>query len=216
MSKLVAPEPCPLCQTQCDEEFSRDKKRPYLQCPHCKLVFVPRHFHLSAQQEKAEYDKHQNQADDMGYRRFLARTVTPLIKQLPKNAQGLDFGCGPGPTLSLMMQEADLACDNYDLYYFNHPELLQRQYDFITMTEVIEHLATPINQLQQLDQLLKPSATLAVMTKRVLSADKFKNWHYKNDPTHICFYSIETFEYISDQFNWKLDIIDQDVVFFEK
>jgi len=47
---------------------------------------------------------------DPRYRRFLARLAEPLIAHLPKGARGLDFGCGPGPTLSLMLREAGFAC----------------------------------------------------------------------------------------------------------
>ena len=105
---------------------------------------------------------------------------------------------------------------NYDLYYFNLPELLERRYDFVTMTEVIEHIADPQSLLIQLDSLLKQAGILAIMTKRVIDQQAFSNWHYKNDPTHICFYSLKTFEWIGRKLNWRLEIIDKDVVFFYK
>lgn len=211
---------CPLCQ-QPSSFLCEDKKRRYLRCQNCFLVWVEKCYQLSAEAEKAEYDKHENNPQDAGYRRFLSRTFSPLLKQLkhkPLSAtcEGLDFGCGSGPAISELAREAGLKVENYDLYYFNRPELLERQYDFITLTEVIEHIAEPQNLLEQLDSLLKSSAILAVMTKRVTSQEAFSQWHYKNDPTHICFYSKETFEWIAAQMGWRLQLVDKDVIFFHK
>ena len=207
---------CPLCGEEDLREFHIDKRRSYLQCSECHLVSVPHEHHLSSALEKAEYDKHQNNSEDEGYRRFLARTFTPLVAQIPEKAVGLDYGCGPGPTISEMAKELGILMYNYDLYYFNQPDLLDKQYDFVTMTEVIEHIADPQSLLNRLDSMLKKSGILAIMTKRVQSRDAFAGWHYKNDPTHICFYSIATFEWIARMIGWRLEIIDKDVVFFHK
>jgi len=207
---------CPLCQSVDTSLFARDKKRDYQRCETCKLVSVPGEFHLNASQEKAEYDKHQNDPQDKGYQGFLARTTQPLFSRMNAQSDGLDFGCGPGPAISDMAKEYELKVSNYDLYYFNNPELLKLKYDFVTMTEVIEHIARPAPLLEQLDSLLRPCAILAIMTKRVLDEEAFKRWHYKNDPTHISFYSIETFEWIAEKLNWQLEVIEQDVVFFHK
>jgi len=217
---------CPLCLSQQHlAEYYVDKNRAYLRCASCGLVSVDDSYLLSAGDEKTQYDYHQNDPDNDGYRQFLSRTFAPLLKELTKlkqqtkfssSAEGLDFGCGSGPTLSVMAEEAGISISNYDLYYFNFPELLNRQYDFVTMTEVIEHIADADKLLKQLDSLLKPNAILAVMTKRLIDREHFKKWHYKNDPTHIRFYSIETFQWIAEKLNWRLEIIDQDVVFFYK
>jgi len=211
---------CPLCRNnQILAEYHQDKHRTYVQCSRCKLVIVPEEYLLTEEQEKAQYDHHQNDPTDKAYQKFLSRTFEPLILKISKiltKAEGLDFGCGSGPTISVMAEALGIKVSNYDLYYFNHPELLTKQYDFITMTEVIEHIAQADNLLQLLDGLLKPNSILAVMTKRVIDKEHFKQWHYKNDPTHIRFYSVQTFQWIAQQFNWQLEIIDQDVVFFIK
>lgn len=207
---------CPLCLSGDSQWYHRDKYRTYYQCNTCELVFVPKQYHLNPEQEKAEYDKHQNDSKDLAYRKFLSRTLTPLLTQVSNDAIGLDFGCGPGPTIAVMAAEQGVTIKNYDLYYFNAQERLKERYDFITMTEVIEHIAEPNQLLQQLDALLREGAILAIMTKLVISLEAFKQWHYKNDPTHICFYSIVTFEWISRQSGWRLQVIDKDVVFFHK
>ncbi len=216
MCNVISSPYCQLCTKNTLQEFFQDKKRTYLQCETCGIISVPVEYHLSSTDEKAVYDKHQNTPDDPGYRRFLSRTFEPLIARIQDNAIGLDFGCGPGPTISVMAKERGITVHNYDLYYFNQPKLLEKQYNFVTMTEVIEHVANPELLLNQLDLMLKPEGILAIMTKRAIDLQAFKNWHYKNDPTHICFYSLKTFAWIGHKFNWRLEVIDKDVIFFYK
>ncbi|MCL1138110.1 class I SAM-dependent methyltransferase [Shewanella pneumatophori] len=207
---------CPLCQQPQLQLFHQDKFRDYMRCQHCALVSVPSQFLLNAADEKAIYDQHQNDANDLGYRKFLSRALDPVLARVDKSASGLDFGCGPGPTISVMAAEQGFEISNYDLYYFNQPEKLAKQYDFITMTEVIEHVADAQALLTCLDSLLKPGSILLVMTKRVTDVTAFSKWHYKNDLTHINFYSTATFEWIAQQYGWALEVLGNDVVLFTK
>ena len=207
---------CPLCQQPKLQLFHQDKFRQYMRCENCALVSVPNEFLLSAAAEKAIYDQHENDANDLGYRKFLSRALDPVLARIDNNAKGLDFGCGPGPTISVMAAEQGIAMSNYDLYYFNQPELLAKQYDFVTMTEVIEHVADAKALLAKLDSLLKPGALLLIMTKRVTDVVAFSRWHYKNDLTHINFYATETFEWIAEHYGWELEVLGNDVVLFTK
>lgn len=209
-------ENCPLCAGAEVADYHRDQRRAYLQCLDCQLVFVPQRFHLSAEQEKAEYDLHENDPQDLGYRSFLNRLAEPLLDRLEPQSQGLDFGCGPGPCLSLMFEERGHRVALYDLYYANYPALLEVQYDFITATEVVEHLARPLVELEKLWRLLKPGGQLAMMTKLVASPEKFANWHYKSDPTHISFFSVATFDYLGQRWGSAPQFIGADVVIFTK
>jgi hypothetical protein len=43
--------------------------------------------------------------------------------------------------------------------------------------------------------MLKPRGLLAVNTQRV--PDTFENWWYHRDPTHVVFYSLNTFLWIA-------------------
>lgn len=209
---------CPLCHGVELSAYHQDKKRSYVHCQQCHLVFVPRQFHLTIEQEKAEYDKHDNLALDDGYRRFLNRTLMPLLTEVKHRfgeaAIGLDFGCGEGQHLSAMAREQGVKILNYDLYYHDCAENLQRSYEFVVLTEVIEHLLDARRIWLQLTSLLKPGGILAMMTKRVRNPEAFSTWHYKNDPTHIAFYSDTTFRYVADWLNMELQVIANDVVFF--
>ncbi|MBT1445240.1 methyltransferase domain-containing protein [Shewanella sp. JM162201] len=204
---------CNLCGASDLYLFAEDKRRPYYRCRHCALVQVPSPFHLSPEAEKAEYDKHDNGEDSPGYRHFLSRTLTPLLPRLAPGARGLDYGCGAGALLAKMAAEQGYQFAPYDLYYFPDRSVLNSRYQCITLTEVIEHVADAAALLDELARLITPGGILAIMTKRVLSAEAFSRWHYKNDPTHINFYSDETFAWITAERGWQLELVDKDVVF---
>ena len=206
---------CPLCRAPEGIPFYQDS-REYFRCPECALVFVlPCHF-LSPEEEKSVYDLHENSADDSGYRHFLARLFNPLSQRLTPNSRGLDFGSGPAPTLSLMFEEAGHSMELYDPFYAPDDNLLQQQYDFIVAAEVVEHLHYPRQELDRLWSCLKPNGLLGIMTKRVIDREAFSRWHYKRDPTHVCFFSTETFRWLADHWGSILTYPDKDVVLFTK
>ena len=54
------------------------------------------------------------------------------------------------------------------------------------------------------------------MTQLLLVPDAFPAWHYKNDPTHICFYAPATFAWLAKQWSAQLTFPDRDVAVFYK
>lgn len=213
---LDTPPACPLCGRGQTAPYHQDRRREYFHCRICRLVFVPRAFHLSRGAEKAEYDRHQNDPDDPGYRRFLSRLFLPLQARLAPGSRGLDFGSGPGPALAAMLTEAGHDVALYDPFYAADSGVLDARYDFITVTEVAEHLHRPGPELDRLYRLLKPGGILGIMTKHVINRDRFARWHYINDPTHVCFFSRPTFTWLAKRWGARLDIVDQDAILIEK
>lgn len=209
--------PCPLCHSTGNSIFfHRDRTRDYYRCGQCQLIHVSPSKHLSREEEQAEYDKHQNSPDDRGYRTFLSRLFAPLNDRLSPESCGLDFGCGPGPTLSVMFEEAGHQMHLYDPLYKPNNEALKRQYDFVTASEVVEHLHHPAAELERIWNILKPGGWLGVMTKLALGKEAFAKWHYKNDMTHVCFFSEETMEWLADHWETSYELIGKDVILFQK
>jgi SAM-dependent methyltransferase len=205
-----------LCREHTAKEFYQDRHRDYLVCEGCHLVFVPPEQLLSEIEEKAAYDHHQNSPADLEYRRFLSRLFLPLQDRIAPGSHGLDFGSGPGPTLSIMFEEVGHTITIYDYFYAKNPAALQQTYDFITATEVVEHLHDPGTILRKLWTLLKPGGYLGLMTKLVRDQQAFTTWHYKNDRTHVCFFSRTTFEWLADQWKTEVEFFDNDVMLFHK
>lgn len=212
---------CPLCKSdECvlffEERGEKRVKRPFHQCPTCSLIFVPPAHFLSATDEKKQYDFHQNDPADLRYRRFLSRLFLPMQERLSPNSLGLDFGSGPGPTLSLMFEEVGHRVAIYDPFYAPESDVFNQTYDFITSSEVVEHLHNPKRELNRLWSLLKPGGTLGIMTKLAISQATFANWHYKNDPTHVSFFSRETFNWLAAQWQAELEFFHKDVILLYK
>lgn len=207
---------CPLCSTPNSGFYSEDLRRRYRRCRQCKLVFVPAEYFLSAADERTHYDLHQNSPSDPNYRGFLKPVLNAICDRVTPPARGLDFGCGPGPTLSCMLEEAGYQASIYDPFYANDPSVLDGDYDFISCTEVAEHLHYPGTVFAQLFSLLKAGGWLAIMTRQLPAKDRFANWHYKNDPTHVCFYARATFAYLAARFNAHLEVISTDLVLLQK
>lgn len=207
---------CPLCLLSECRPYHRDRIRAYWHCSRCALVFVPAAEHLSEDAEKAEYDRHQNGPEDVGYRRFLDRLFGPLAQRLPAGSDGLDFGSGPGPTLSVMFIEAGHSMSEYDKFYQPDASVLAREYDFVTATEVVEHLRDPARELARIWACVRPGGFLGVMTKLVRDRDAFAGWHYIRDPTHVCFFARATFEYLAECWGATLTFVAADALIMGK
>lgn len=208
---------CPLCDAgNPASPYVCDKRRCYYRCLRCDLIWVDPADYLSRAGEKAEYDLHENSPQDPAYRRFLSRLAMPLMECLPQRASGLDFGCGPGPALALMLREQGYKMALYDLFYFDNKALLEERYDFITATEVFEHLHKPQQVIAQLWGSLETGGILGIMTKLAGDQAAFEKWHYKNDPTHVCFYSRETFGWLAKWLEAELEFVGPDVIFLRK
>lgn len=205
---------CPLCSSSEMREFHHDGRRDYLRCDRCDLIAVPPQQRLDPVAEKAIYEQHNNRSDDPGYRAFLARLMVPLRERLTPGAEGLDFGCGPGPTLSVMFEEAGFMMQLHDPFFHSNPEALQRQYDFITATEVAEHLFTPGETLGHLVSCLRPGGWLGLMTMRV--PEDFASWHYIRDPTHVVFFSDRCLAWFADRHNLTLVLAGREVALMGK
>lgn len=170
----------------------------------------------SPQEERAHYAHHQNDPNDARYRRFLSRVSEPLAPRLRPGGVGLDFGCGPGPTLSVMLREQGFDIRDYDPYFVPDDLALQSTYDFITCTETIEHFHCPADEFERLDRLLRPGGWLAVMTEILDTDERFPTWWYVRDPTHVSFYRHDTMRWIARRRGWQTHQPSKNVVFFLK
>jgi 2-polyprenyl-3-methyl-5-hydroxy-6-metoxy-1,4-benzoquinol methylase len=212
----VALELCPVCEQNRLSDFVTISHQRYLRCVACEAKIMAPECRLSMDEERAIYELHKNDAGDPGYRRFLSRLSEPLLGQLTSGMVGLDFGCGPGPVLAGMLREAGMVVRVYDPFFYPQTEVLHCQYDFITCTEVLEHLYHPMAVFRQLNRLLKPGGWLGVMTCFQTDDARFANWHYRRDPTHVVFYREFTLASVARIMGWKFTVPLKDVALFQK
>lgn len=207
---------CILCGSRRVTPFAHVHAREYLACATCDLVFMAPEYRLDATAEKARYMLHENHPDDERYRAFLSRLAQPLAERLHPGARGLDFGSGPGPTLSVMLEEQGFPMEIYDPFFAPDHSVLKQTYDFITCTEAVEHFYTPAEEFTRFDAMLKPGGWLGIMTETLTDPAQFASWWYVLEPSHVCFYRPSTFEWIASHFSWHLTMPRKQVALFRK
>lgn len=207
---------CPLCSDDRIRPFARVGDDRYHRCPSCDLVFLDPELRPDRGVERARYETHENDPEDPRYRAFLDRLAGPLIDRLAPGAHGLDYGSGPGPALSVMLEERGFPTEIYDPFFAPDPAPLRRRYDFVTCSETAEHFHDPGGELARLDGLLRPGGWLGLMTGVLTDDIDFPTWWYARDPTHVAFYSPATLEWIAGHFGWTLERPSTNVALFRK
>lgn len=215
-SDTAMPIACPLCSAE-THAFCEDRARRYLECPGCGLVTADPASHLSPADERAIYDLHQNDPADARYRAFLSRLADPLRARLAPGMRGLDFGCGPGPVLSMLLREAGMAMTDYDPFYAPDPQALRHEYDFVTCTEVVEHFRDPLVGWTQLIARVRPGGWLGVMTQ--LAPDlpqNFLRWRYRDDRTHVSFHRLSTLRWLATRFGFSVEQVESQAFLMQR
>lgn len=213
---MNAASACPVCRGAGARAFRTVEGRDYLSCDLCEARFLdPRH-HPGREEELAHYLHHRNDPADAGYRRFLSRLAEPLLERLGQPSRGLDFGCGPGPALAMMLREAGHEVALYDPFFHPARAALDSRYDFVCCSETAEHFHRPAESFDLLDRLLRPGGVLALMTCFQTEDARFAAWHYRRDPTHVVFYREATLHHLARQRGWNCEIPARDVAILRK
>lgn len=215
-ARLTEKHQCIVCDTFSAEFFTTVNDSDYRRCGHCQATFMIPEQRLSQEEEYERYRQHQNDPEDTGYRRFLAKIADPLLQRLSPHSKGLDYGCGPGPALACMLREAGHQVLQFDPLFFPEPEPLDELYDFITCTETIEHFHRPAEEFTRFDRMLLPGGWLGLMTCFQTDDSRFASWHYRRDPTHVVFYREETLHLIARRLGWSCYIPVKDVALMQK
>lgn len=193
---------CPLCEHS-SNLFRKIESKKYYQCNNCFGIFLDSNFLPSLGDEKIRYEKHNNDVNDVRYQKFVSPITSRVLQDFTQKSYGLDFGAGTGPVIMKMLEEQGFSVKSYDPFFHNFPELLEKKYDYIACCEVVEHFHHPKKEFKLLHNLLSQKGKLYCMTEMITNDIIFENWYYKNDPTHVFFYSRETMEWIKNNFHFS-------------
>ena len=150
---------------------------------------------------------HENSISNKGYITYLNKiiknTVNPFLNQ---GSRILDFGCGSEQTWADLLIDEGYTVTSFDPYFDSGKEWMSQNFDAITAIEVFEHLSSPSLELNTLTKCLSPGGYLIIRSMlHNNSWIDFSNWWYKDDPTHISFYSKDTINYICKE--WKYELV---------
>lgn len=192
---------CKICDSKCFDQSITKKGKIYHHCDTCGFSFLDDKFHLNAEKEKQRYDLHENNLENLAYVKSFEEFIEEYISPYPVKSI-LDFGSGPNPVLVELLKQKAYQVDFYDPFY--QKQKPKKQFDLVCSTEVVEHFCNPLKDISLMQSYMKAGAYLAIMTGFNPGKDKFSNWNYKNDETHVSFYSMKTFEKIASIFNLQI------------
>jgi len=182
---------CKLCRDSPVEIFFSDPPRTYLHCKNCELIFTTADSYLTLAQERERYEMHDNTVTNNGYVRFLDTVAKMVIECTPPEGSVLDFGSGKNAVLETIISRQcnEVQCESYDPQFDRLINFSEKKYDTIVLCEVIEHIRDLQGELECISSILKANGKVIIRTQKYSSLEKFANWWYRQDTTHINFFN---------------------------
>ncbi len=205
---------CTLCGSQ-TSSFSVVHTQEYYKCTHCHSILLHSSYFLTAIEEKQRYDIHNNDVHDVGYQKSVFPIVSSVTENHTKAHKGLDFGSGSGPVVTMLLRNQGFNVQTFDPFYDPNPLALKQKYDYIICSEVMEHFYIPAKEFKLLHSLLKTNGMLYCKTNLYDETTNFDTWWYKNDPTHVFFYTEKTIHWIKKKYNFREASITKNVITFK-
>ncbi len=197
---------CNLCHNDIKDKITDNLGKIYHICSNCGLIQLDKGFHLSIEAEKQRYMLHENSNENKGYITYLNNIITNSITPFLKPGNRLfDFGCGPEKTWAGILKEKGYNISTYDPYFDNNREWSDKYFDAITAIEVFEHLLSPAVEIEFLSSHITTGSFLIIRTMlHNNNRESFLKWWYREDPTHVSFYSETAIMYICRTWNYEL------------
>jgi SAM-dependent methyltransferase len=200
----------------CNTTLNKMADEYYFICHECGAYLKDKKHYLDIHQEKERYQEHENDVEDIRYQKFTSPITDAILEQYTPKNLGLDYGCGTGPVIAKILTDNGFKVKLYDPYFYPDEEYLQHQYDYIYSCEVFEHFYHPKQEIEKLVGLLKSGGRLYIMTHLYQSDIDFKNWYYRNDPTHVFIYTEKTIHFIAKKYQLTIEKITDRLVIFKK
>jgi len=192
---------CKICSGPA-QPFFKDW-RSFFICPVCFFIFTAetvgeeeqrKHF---ASQDVKEPDFWNHEAQK--YIRFARQFVEP--------GNILDFGSGKGClSEALKAMGFDVASFEPMMHGRFDRQAYPRQFNLVVANQVIEHMQDIVCEIRSILPVLEPGGLLffsSLFTDHFIfdrnSPEYFRNWWYKDDPTHVSFYCFLTLDQVGKQ-----------------
>lgn len=188
----------------------------FWKCLQCGFVYRDFKEDLPLEEEGRRYLTHENHVESEGYQNFLRPVVNEILKYQNITDSGLDYGSGPSSVIQYLLNQQGYQMQVWDPFFHPEREVLNKRYDFISCTEVVEHFRNPLKEFNMLNDLLKPKGRLYIKTAWTDKVLDFEKWHYHRDPTHLGFFNYQSFLWLSQQCNFHWIVQSESCSVFEK
>lgn len=202
---------CPLCTTDRSSLLRGHEAHRLRLCPVCGFVFSER---VPSPEELARYYSTYPATPPLSP--ITRRRFQELIEGMEALVQGrtmLDVGCGRSDLLDVA-QARGWTTHGTEL----HPAAVElgrskghrmhegplrvedhgdRRYDLIVSVEVLEHLTSPMEEVQRMARLLAPGGVLYITTPNFDALNHTiagPRWRMFNHPEHLCFFTRRTID----------------------
>jgi len=200
-----------------DDRYGYPGIFPLLKCENCRHVFLQGEFSSDLLRDlysnyyprsTFNVENYQPYREAHGFKAWLDGKKSATFRWVPRNVRVLDIGCGFGESLGYHLAR---GCDVYGveadenirrivdkLGYKVHvglfdPNLYPEDYfDYVTMSQVLEHVTNPVQTLQGIEKILKPGGRAILSMPNVsgwgsrIFGKYWINWHA---PYHLQFFS---------------------------
>lgn len=206
---------CRLCSGETESVF-KEENREFVVCNNCEGIQLLPEYFISPRAEEDRYLTHNNDVEDVRYQNFVSPITSGILKDFTSKNIGLDYGCGTGPVAAKELEKKGYTVKLYDPFFHPDPAVLKKTYDFIICCEVMEHFFEPRQEFSNLSLLLNPGGKLYCKTSLYSEEVDFKSWYYKNDPTHVFFYTKRSLEWIKNNLEFNEVEIFPNLIVFSK
>jgi SAM-dependent methyltransferase len=207
-------KPCPICHAS-PALFFQDQ-RTFYKCPECSLIFTE---NFPEKDVEEKHYKDQWATTDPNFWKQQVDVLVQLIGNYRKPSRILDFGSGSG---EMTNEFRERGYDVTPLEPMTHGYLKDQnysaQFDVVIAVEVIEHLREPWKEILEIEKVLAPDGIVIFSTlltnafiDRPDASEQFKNWWYKDDPTHVSFFCNRVLSKMADIKNYDIDIFGDKV-----
>ena len=169
---------------------------------------------------RSEYDLEQYQPykEANGFLAWLDGEQASTFRWVPSNVRVLDIGCGFGESLGYHQARGCEVCGveadenirrvaekfGYKVHVglFDPGEYEENYFDYVTMSQVIEHVTDPLQTLRGIARVLKPGGLAILSTPNAngwgagIFGRRWINWHA---PYHLQFFSMRSMKLAAEQ-----------------
>lgn len=219
-----------------DDRYGYPGKFQLVQCRTCKHAFLDSSF--SSESLTNLYSNYYPRSalnlndfrpyqEGSGFFDWLKGAKSAAFRWVPKNVRILDIGCGFGQALAY---HRDRGCDVYGVEadqniervaerfgfkvhvgLFSPEHYESNSFDYITMSQVIEHVTDPVEVMCGIAKILKPGGMAILSTPNAgglgakLYGRRWINWH---TPYHLHFFSQQSLQLAAENAGMSLEKVE--------
>lgn len=211
---------CRICDTQSAIFFG--DSRTFYKCPVCGLIFTDEF--AGGEEAEKHYKGQWTNADADFWRGQVDGLLGVIGRYRNRVGKVLDFGSGSGDiTKEFQARGIDATPLEPMIHGYLKDQSYRHKFDVVVGVEVIEHLPNLLEELKVIDRFLSDDGIMiftTILTNTFIesanAADVFKAWWYKDDRTHVSFFSNQSIAKLAEICGYGADVYGEQLFVLKK